>query len=210
MFVLESQTKQTESVMKTFILMLFATASLFAQSQFKTSSIISNEDKLRFLDSLNKYRVLAGVKPLQYNFQEDSLARLRVGTIFNHVNSISEEEYKSNFIENLHFNYFEDIEKYIKENIHKDSVITWDAECSARLSKLAFPEDMVNELFNGWKNSKPHWEIMLDAKFEFISLYWFMDVERHIRERKGTFASLVLFSKDKTKSAKKRDMEKGN
>jgi len=183
-------------------IILFGTMSLMAQSQYKTGDTITTEDKLRFLDSLNKYRILAGVEPLEYSFQEDSLAKLRTETIFKHVDSISEEEYRLNPLENLHFNFVEDIKKYITENIHQDSVLYWSAECSARLSKLNSPDDLIDELFQGWKNSKAHWKVMLDGRYTSISLFWHIDNYRHIRKRKGTIAALVLFKKDMTKKAK--------
>ena len=89
--------------MKTLLLILLSTVSLFAQSQFKTGDIITTEDKLRFLDSVNKYRIEAGVAPLKYSFQEDSLARLRVNTLFNHAESLTEEEYQADFINFIYF-----------------------------------------------------------------------------------------------------------
>ena len=195
--------------MKTLLLILLSTVSVFAQSQFKTGNIITTEDKLRFLDSLNKYRIEAGVPALEYSFQEDSLARLRTRTVFNYIEQIGEDEYKLNPLENLHFNFVEDIKKYIIENIHEDSVLYWSAECSAGLSKLNQADDLVNELFNGWKNSKEHWKVMLDERYTSISLNWFIDNQRHIRIRKGTFASLVLFKKDMTKKAKAK-LKMGN
>lgn len=69
-------------------------------------------------------------------------------------------------------------------------------ECSARLSRLSAPKDLVSELFNGWKNSKlGHWELKLSPDYETLSLSWFLDNQRHIRIRKGTFASQVLIKK---------------
>ena len=181
--------------MKTLIIFLLLSTSLYAQSKFKTGDIITREDKLRFLDSLNKYRLEAGVPPLEYSLQEDSLARLRTTTIFNHIDSISEEEYDSDWLEHLHYKFIEDVRKYDKQLVHKDTVLNWSAECSARLSRLLYPDDLIDELFHGWKNSKEHWKVMLDPKFKYIVLDWFIDNQRTMRNRKGTFASLVLFSK---------------
>jgi len=178
--------------MKKFIMLLLVSTSLFAQTSFKTGDVITTEDKLRFLDSLNKYRELAGVKPLKYSFRQDTLAAMRTETIFNHIESVTEEEYKSNWLEHLHFNLRDDIKKFDKKHIPIDSFINMYGECSARLSKLNSSEDLVSELFNGWKNSKLHWECMLNPNYEYIALNWFKDNQRHIRERKGTIASLVL------------------
>lgn len=186
--------------MKTFILMILSTVSILAQSQFKTGDVITSEDKLRFLDSLNKYRIAAGVPALEYSFQEDSLAKLRTKTLFKHIDSISEETYNSDVMEHNHFNFIEDVLNYEKQHIHIDTVVNWSAECSARLNKLYQVHDMVDELFHGWKNSSEHWKIMLDARFKYIVLDWFIDNQRHIRLRKGTFASLVLFDKKIVKS----------
>ena len=181
--------------MKKMFLMIFVSTSVFAQSQFKTGDVITTQDKLRFLDSLNKYRIEAGVPLLEYSLQEDSLAKLRTTTIFNHIDSISEEEYKSDWMEHQHHRFIEDVRKYDKEFVHKDTVLNWSAECSARISKFNSPDDLVNEIFQGWKNSKAHWKMMLEPKFKYIVLNWFIDNQRHIRLRKGTIASLVLFNK---------------
>ena len=95
--------------MKTLLLILLSTISLFAQSQFKTGDIITTEDKLRFLDSVNKYRIKAGVAPLKYSFQEDSLARLRVSTLFNHAESLTEEEYQADWKNHGHFKIIQNL-----------------------------------------------------------------------------------------------------
>ena len=92
--------------MKTLLFFIVLSTSLYAQSKLKTGDFITREDKLRFLDSLNKYRIEAGVKPLKYSFQEDSLARLRTRTLFKHIDSISEETYNSDIMEHNHFNFF--------------------------------------------------------------------------------------------------------
>ena len=91
----------------------------------RTGNIVTNEDKLRFLDSLNAYRLEIGSVPLQYSFQEDSLARLRVATIFKHVDSISESEYKSDYVAALHYKFKDDIRAYDKKNVHPDTVLAF-------------------------------------------------------------------------------------
>lgn len=184
--------------MKKLMFFILITMSQFvlAQGQFKTGDIITTEDKLRFLDSVNKYRVLAGVKPLVYSFEEDSLANLRVKTLFNHADTLTEEEYQADWKNNGHFNLRKDVKDYDRSNVVIDSFIHMYGECSARLSRLSAPEDLVSELFNGWKSSKlGHWELMLSPDYETLSLSWFLDNKRNIRMRKGTFASLMLVKK---------------
>ncbi len=182
--------------MKKLILLVLLSTSMLAQSQFNTGDTITAIDKLRFLDSLNKYRTLAGVKPLQYSFRQDSLAKIRTETIFNRIDSITEDDYKSEILSHMHFNLRKDIKRFDKSHIPVDSFIQMYGECSARLNKLNVCKDLISELFNGWKNSKEHWEIMLDPNYEYISLNWFIDNHRHIRLRKGTIASLVLIKYD--------------
>jgi uncharacterized protein YkwD len=183
--------------MKAVILMIFSAVSISAQGQINIGGVIRSEDKLRFLDSLNKYRIEAGVPALEYSFQEDSLARLRVNTLFNHVESLSEEDYKSDWQNHLHFDLRKDIKAYDKSNVVIDSFINMYGECAARLSRFSDTDDMANKLFQGWKNSKPHWELMLSPNYKTISLFWFIDDQRELRLRKGTFASLILLKKAK-------------
>jgi hypothetical protein len=92
--------------MKTLLFFIVLSTFLYAQSNLKTGDIIPREDKLRFLDSLNKYRIEAVVTALEYSFQEDSLARMRTTTLFKHIDSISEETYNSYIMEHNHFNFF--------------------------------------------------------------------------------------------------------
>jgi hypothetical protein len=178
--------------MKHFIIFLFTVTSVFAQSQFKTGDTITTQDKLRFLDSLNKYRILAGVEPLKYSFRQDILASLRIETILNRIESINETEFKSEILGHMHFNLRNDVVDFETNHIPLDSFIQIYGECSARLSKLSAHDDLVSTLFNGWKNSKEHWKIMLDSSYEYISLNWFIDNKKDVKFRKGTIASLVL------------------
>ena len=178
--------------MKKIILMILVSTSVFAQSQFKTGDIITNEDKLRFLDSVNKYRIEAGVKPLEYSLRQDILASIRIETILNRIENITETEYKSEILNHMHFNLRKDVVDFETNHIPLDSFIQIYGECSARLSKLSTHDDLVSTLFNGWKNSKEHWKIMLDSSYEYISLNWFLDNKKDVKFRKGTIASLVL------------------
>jgi hypothetical protein len=192
--------------MKKFLIfaMLLITLSLFAQSEPKTQHILNKEQKIRFLDSLNKYRIAGGLPIFKYSFQEDSLSRLRINTIFKHIDSIGETEYKKDIIEHQHHNWKEDWDNYDLKNVHKDTVISYYGECTARLHKLTEVDDMVNHLFQGWKNSKAHWNAMMSPEYEYITLHWlddsqYVNSDKPLYLRRGYFAALVLFSKDVNK-----------
>lgn len=186
------------------IIMIILSQGICLAQNNVTGNEITKDDKLRFLDSLNSYRKEIGAIPLQYSFQEDSLARLRVATIFKHVDSISESEYKSDYVAALHYKFKDDIRAYDKKNVHPDTVLAFHGECSARLSKLSDIDDLVSELFQGWKNSPEHWKMMLDSKYQHMMLYWFIDNERHIRLRKGTIAVLLMYTKAENETTRER------
>ena len=190
--------------MKLLFMLLLMISPMMAQKPFKNGDVISTQDKLRFLDSLNKYRTLAGLKTMKYSFHEDSLSRLRVNSIFQHIDSIGETEYKKDIIEHQHHNWKEDWDNYDLKNVHKDTVISYYAECTARLHKLTEVDDMVNKLFQGWKNSKGHWAAMMSPEYEQITLDWlddsqYVNSDKPLYLRRGYFAALVLFSKDVNK-----------
>ena len=186
------------------ILLMFIlfTPITFSQSNFKTGNVITNADKLRFLDSLNKYRIEAGVPILKYSFQEDSLAKFRSKTILKHIDSISDSEYNANWMEHLHYNFESDRLEYDRKNVHKDTVLRLVAECSARLNKFEKVEDLVDKLLQGWKNSKPHWEVMLDKDYEYMVLNWIVDDKREFKLQRGTIASLVFYTKGINKKSR--------
>lgn len=157
--------------------------------------VLTPADKLRFLDSLNYYRAEYGSPPLCYSFQEDSLARLRVATIYHHIDSLENASITFDIMEALHFRYDEDIRAYDKNNVHPDTVLAWQGECSARLSRFKASNDWTNELFQGWKKSPAHWEMLMDSKYEHAIIHLYSDTERYFKFRKGSFASLLLFTK---------------
>ena len=173
MFVLESQTKQTESVMKTFILMLFATASLFAQNSIHPKEYLSNEDKCRFLDSLNKYRRFHGVVESKYSFEYETISSIRIRTIQKHIKDVGYEECEINPRKHLHFNFLEDFSKFNKSNLPKGISFGWKGECTISIKyniNHYMEKDIVSEIFSLWKNSEDHWKNMLDGDFNQITL----------------------------------------
>jgi hypothetical protein len=152
-------------------------------------------DKLRFLDSINKYRVKKGIAPVIYSFHDDKLGRIRVKSIFKHIDSITVEQYTSNPVTHLHWNFERDVRRYEKKYVPMDSVITRGGECSAYLGILSvlIKRDRVKDLFEGWKGSPPHWAQMMNPDFTHIVLSW--KIDRKSFESQKLIASLVLFNK---------------
>jgi uncharacterized protein YkwD len=167
---------------------------------------IRTVDKLRFLDSINKYRVKKGIAPLTYSFQDDKLARIRVRSIYKHIDSISDAEYKLNYLEHLHYKFEKNLISYDNKYINKDSIITAAGECAAGLPKstLIVRTDLVNTIFQGWKNSPAHWKEMMCPDYTYMVLHWHIDKKREYDLQKGGIFSLVLFNKV---LAKKRNQE---
>jgi uncharacterized protein YkwD len=167
---------------------------------------IRTVDKLRFLDSINKYRVKKGIAPLTYSFQDDKLAKIRVRSIYKHIDSISDAEYKLNYLEHLHYKFEKNLISYDNKYINKDSIITASGECVAHLGKmnLIVRTDLVNTIFQGWKNSPAHWKEMMCPDYTYMVLHWHIDKKREYDLQKGGIFSLVLFNKV---LAKKRNLE---
>ena len=162
-----------------------------------TNDTIRPEDKLRFLDSVNKYRIQKGIAPLKYSFHDDRLAKIRVRTIYKHVDTLSDEEYKSNYLQHLHYKFEKNLIGYENKYVPMDSVITAAGECAAGLPKITFiiRTDMVNKIFQGWKNSPAHWKEMMCPDYTYIVLHWHIDKKRDYDLQKGGIFSLVLFNK---------------
>jgi uncharacterized protein YkwD len=184
------------------IALLLSTTCIFAQnSSIKvnnfTDDTIRTVDKLRFLDSVNKYRVQKGIAPLKYSFHDDRLAKIRVRTVYKHIDSISDEEYKSNYLQHLHYKFEKNLIGYENKYVPMDSVITAAGECAAGLPKITFiiRTDMVNKIFQGWKNSPAHWKEMMCPDYTYIVLHWHIDKKRDYDLQKGAIVSLVLFNK---------------
>ena len=167
----------------------------YVNAQETDGHVLTEYDKLRFLDSLNYYREKSGVPLLKYSFQEDSLAKLRVATIYRHIDSLHNADVKYDYMEELHFRFDEDIKSYDKNNVHRDTVLAWQGECSAHLSRFKTSSDWTMDLFNGWKNSPAHWEMLMESKYEYAVLHLYSDTDRYFKFRLGSVASLILFSK---------------
>lgn len=180
--------------MKQLLLLLIST-SLFAQSQSTVS--LKQEDKLRFLDSLNTYRKLVGTHELHYSFTYEKISKIRTNTLRNYLKKISKKECEDNPRKYLHYNFDKDFDIFKLKEFKKDTTIGWHGECTYALFTNNFDKkDLVSELFNSWKNSKDHWNNMLDSDFRYITLEL---------EYKDNLVIAVLNSFDfKTKTKKRK------
>lgn len=152
-----------------FLLLLIISTSLFAQSQSTIS--LTKEDKLRFLDSLNKYRKIAGSPESQYSFTYEKISTIRINTLRKYLKTISLKKCEANPRKYLHYNFDKDFNLFKLKEFKKDTTIGWHGECTyALLTNNLNKKDLVNELFNGWKSSKDHWNNMIDPDFKYITL----------------------------------------
>lgn len=133
---------------------------------------LTKEDKLRFLDSLNKYRREIGSPELEYSFSHEELSSMRVNTIVNYVNEITYEECKTDFRKYLHYGFRKDFKTYNLRRLSSDTTFKWKGECVFICNKMEVfkGKDLVLELFNAWKSSEDHWNNMLDPDFKMVAL----------------------------------------
>lgn len=153
------------------------------------------EDKQNFLQELNRYRREAGVGELSYAFEADTLARLRLNTINDRLDSVG-ENWHDEWLENLHWKSDRDFCRYNVENVPQDTTITWTGECSARLGLYHMRMTFWNVLFNGWKNSKEHWKLMMEPELKYIAIGW--------KKGNGLIGVLVMFDKEPRKNPSKK------
>ncbi len=159
--------------MKHFIIFLFTATSVFSQSQFKTGDIITAQDKLRFLDSLNKYRKMYGIHESKYSFTYEEISSIRISTLRKHIQEVTYEKCKDSVRKHLHYNFMEDFCKFNISNLPLDTKFGWKGECTYAVDNnyiILKKKDLVSELFTAWKESPDHWNNMLDPDFKYISL----------------------------------------
>ena len=179
---------------KIIVLLLILASPLFAEkgtSNFK--KVFTQEEKQIFLDSMNKYRSMIGVKPVQYLKDVERLANVRIETIYNHLkdisDTISEKELRKNCLYHLHYGMYLDVRLFdvrLEMNKKKDYRMPTPSECIA----LFFQDDsnMVEALFNGWKGSPSHWGGMMDESNDTIAI-------EMKKTDQGIIACLILFKK---------------
>lgn len=179
---------------KIIVLLLILASPLFAEkgtSNFK--KVFTQEEKQIFLDSMNKYRSMIGVKPVQYLEDVERLANVRIETIYNHLkdisNTISEKELRKDRFYHLHVGMYLDVRLFdvrLEMNKKKDYRMLSSGECTA----LFFQDDsnMLESLFNGWKGSPSHWNGMMDETYDTIAL-------EMKNTDQGFIACLIIFRK---------------
>lgn len=160
-------------MLKILIILLTVWTAMYTHAQ-------TTSEKLRFLDSLNKYRIQVGVRPMEYYFEADTLAKRRFETTSNHIDSMSydiRDLPKTEFRANVHYRFSEDEEWFNEKIVPQDTTVTSIAECSGYLTisnYLGFSDNIANAMFLGWKKSEDHWNMMMDARLKYVAIYWSM------------------------------------
>ena len=179
---------------KIIVLLLIIATPLFAEkgkSNFK--NVFTQEEKQIFLDSMNKYRSMIGVEPVQYLKDVERLANVRIETIYNHLKEISDtttvKELRKNCLYHLHYGQTIDVRLFdirLKMDKKKSYLMPTSSECIA----VFFQDDsnMVEALFNGWKGSPSHWGGMMDESNDTIAI-------EMKKTDQGIIACLILFEK---------------
>lgn len=156
-----------------------------------TMSAQTNIDKNLFLDSLNKYRVEAGMRPYTYASDADTLVFVRNNTVYEHFKNTNYYTFIKNKA-HLHAGADSDFVWYNREIIPQDTTLTWNSECAAYISENAFPKEgaeIINKIFTGWKNSQEHWKLMMDPDFQYLALKW-------TKYEGSVIVHLVIFDKE--------------
>lgn len=177
---------------KIIVALLLLASPMFAQKgSFK--KVFTQMEKQVFLDSMNKYRSMIGVHPVQYFNDAERLANVRIETIYNHLkdisNTITDKEFRKNHLYHLHYDMYIDFQLFnirLKNDKRKNYVMIIPSECIA----LFFQDEknMLEALFNGWKGSPSHWNGMMDETYDNVALE--MKKTDH-----GIIACLILFKK---------------
>jgi len=193
MFVLESQTKQTESVMKKLVIMfLLATNTLFSQDKFNTELI----------ERMNELRASVGVGSLTYNPVLDSLAQAWSQYILDSLDKYTFQElseiYKNNK-SSLHVNVrnrtYEtnninniSIEKFGKYKLYEPIM---DENLIITENYILNPETLINKCFNGWYSSKGHYKTMVEELYNSCGFAYAYN------PKKKRYTFLVVFAEIK-------------
>lgn len=182
-----------EIIMKKLIVILILLVTpLFAQKQKENfKKVFTQNEKMMFLDSVNKYRIKKGIHPVSYFPDAERLSNLRIKTVHKHVKEVFKqktiEEFFEDKLEHLHYNIvwdFHSFKFHLKEQ-KKDYMFN-PAECIALFFQKE--DNMVEALFNGWKGSPSHWNGMMDESYDNIAL--------EMKETdQGLIGCLILFEK---------------
>ncbi len=173
--------------MKKLVVIFFVMAtSMFAQNSIEPNRIITNADKLALLDSLNTYRIMEGLPKFEYSFEFESLSQQRTQSVKNHLDTLPKEAFDSNPRKALHFNFKNDICFFNSLGLPSNIKFGLKGECSAIIPVFTENEECVVEFFNGWKNSKDHWDGIMNPEFKYITVDW-------IETKNGIIACLNLF-----------------
>jgi uncharacterized protein YkwD len=146
--------------------------SLIGVSYLHSNELVGMKEKLALLDSMNYYRTELGLKKVQYSVAVEKLAKIRTITIYNHLKTLTREEYIKNYKQHSHKGFSLDELTFsvgLKLKISKFLIAsTTENVCYF----MGYTDNLIPLSFEGWKNSPSHWSAMMSEDIDHISLHY--------------------------------------
>lgn len=148
---------------------LIVSLAIFALS---INAFAQDVDDRRIMEMMNQLRKEQDVKPLKFHPKLDSIADSWVKYIANELNVISDEQVHKNQKENPKYLHIDFEQRALLASLTKGISIISISE-NVAFSSGAFPEDLSKASFIAWKNSLPHYEVIVNknnSHFAFSSI----------------------------------------
>jgi len=183
-----SSFERGEIRMKTMKKLLILSLCFFMKQVVCSQDLVSMKDKRIFLDSMNLYRSELGLKKVRYSVEVETLAKIRTKTIYNHLKTLTQREYKKNYRIHLHEGFGMDAHSYTSSLRVQRSGFNAGAIAENVIHFVGYTNDLIPLSFEGWKNSPDHWVEMMDKNIDHISLHF-------EKFDNGILAVMILFVK---------------
>jgi uncharacterized protein YkwD len=170
---------------KIFLILIVLSVNAFSQD--------SND--VRLVKRINDLRFKFGIKQLQWDSKLDSIAQSWAKQMLSALNEYTLSEISYNFSKQgtdfLHIDFDERTSKAKK--FHKNMEFF---EENVVLYVNSAPKNIVNSVFNDWKNSESHYEALIDKDAEIFGFGYTEDKET------GRYLYILVLSKNKIEQKK--------
>jgi len=173
-------------------LVLALSFSLFNTNVASSTELVTLQDKLILLDSMNKYRTQLGLKKVKYSVAVEELTKIRTKTIYNHLKTLTQDEYVKNYKVHTHEGFWLDSFTFSTGLKVKHSKYLMDAISENVCYFMGYTDRVIPLSFEGWKNSESHWNAMMSEDIDHISLHY-------EKSDIGIIAVMILFYESKNK-----------